>query len=95
VPVVRGTNTYAPWILAEIRPSGSGSTVIVRMTLHPVAVAVVLGVFLFLEYSESHARGTVVWWPLAALVVFHIVMYYVGFRPEANRVESLLRGLAK
>jgi len=95
VPVFRGTNTYAPWVRGELRPSGSGSTVDVQMTLHPVAMALVLGFFLFVEVSVSRAEGMVVWWPVAALVVFHIVMYYVGFRPETNRVEALLRELAK
>jgi hypothetical protein len=95
VPVIRGTNTYAPWVLATVRPSGPGSTLDVRMTIHPVAIAVVVAFFSFLEYSESRAVGTVVWWPLAALVAFHVVMYYVGFKPETNRVEACLRELAE
>jgi hypothetical protein len=65
------------------------------MTLHPVAIAGLVAFVLFLEYFESRALGTVVWWPFGALVVFHVVMYHVGFRPETNRVEAFLRELAE
>ena len=94
VPVIRGRNTYAPWELAEVRPAASGSTVDVQMTLHPVALALLLG-FALAGFFISRAGGTLNWWFLAAFGAFHIVMYYIGFKPETRRVESLLRDLVK
>src|SRR5262245_34093836 len=64
VPGVRGRNTYAPWILGEVRPEGAGTIVDLRMTLHPVAMMAVLGWFLLAEFVVF--RG-VSWTPVAML----------------------------
>src|SRR5215468_2447219 len=51
VPVIRGRNTYLPWVNATLTPADTGTTLDVRMTLHPVAIVTMLGFLLFLSVS--------------------------------------------
>jgi hypothetical protein len=95
IPVVRGQNSYAPWVLATLQPTHRGSAVDIRMTLHPVAIVAVLGLFSVVEYGAIRGDGGQAFWPVVGLIAFHVLMYYyVGFIPEARRVESLIRHLA-
>jgi len=94
VPVIRGMNTYAPRIFGRIRPSGSGCVVEGWMTLHPVALLVVLGFLLVPQYFALGSTGAVdVAW-LLIVAAFHVVMYYAGFRPEVRRAEAWIREVA-
>jgi hypothetical protein len=94
VPVIRGMNTYAPRILGRIRSTQTGSVIEGHMTLHPVIVLVLLGFLVVPQYRSLGENGTVdlVW--LAIVAVFHLVMYYAGFLPEARRVETWIRDVA-
>jgi hypothetical protein len=88
VPVIRGMNTYAPRISGRIRPSAGGSLVEGWMTLHPVALLVLLGFILVPQYFALGSTGTIdVAW-LLIVAGFHVVMYYAGFRPEVRRAEA-------
>jgi hypothetical protein len=94
VPVIRGMNTYAPRISGRIRPSANGSLVEGWMTLHPVALLILLGFILVPQYFALGSTGSVdVAW-LLIVAAFHVVMYYAGFRPEVRRAEAWIREVA-
>jgi hypothetical protein len=64
------------------------------MTLHPVALLVVLGFLLVPQYFALGTTGSVdVAW-LLIVAAFHVVMYYAGFRPEVRRAETWVREIA-
>jgi hypothetical protein len=94
VPLIRGMNTYAPRILGRIRSTHAGSVIEGRMTLHPVIVLVLLGFLIVPQYRVLGETGTVDFVWLGIVFVFHVVMYYAGFLPEARRVESWIREIA-
>lgn len=95
VPVVRGQNTYLPWVFGSVRDHDGGSEILLTQTLHPVAVAAVLGLFGCLEVaSVVHGDLGSATFVGAALLLFHIVMYYIGFVPEARRVETRIAEVA-
>jgi hypothetical protein len=58
-----------------------------------MAVLVVVGIVCVPEYLAIQAGGFNFWW-LAAMLAFHVVMYYVGFVPDAMNAESLVREVA-
>jgi hypothetical protein len=94
VSVIRGMNTYAPRISGRIRPTASGCVVEGWMTLHPVALLVLLGFILVPQYFALGSTGSVdVAW-LLIVAAFHLVMYYAGFRPEVRRAEAWIREVA-
>jgi hypothetical protein len=88
-----GRNTYAPWIRGSIHPHRDGSVIDVRMSIHPIGAGAVLAFALvpmwFARGTPSHA---LTW--LLAMLIFHVVMYYIGFRTEALDAEVLLREVA-
>jgi hypothetical protein len=87
-------NTYAPRISGRIRPNGSGCVVEGWMTLHPIALLVVLGFLLVPQYFALGSTGAVdVAW-LLIVAAFHVVMYFAGFRPEVRRAEAWIREVA-
>lgn len=92
--VARGRNTYAAWVLGRIEGVENGSRVAALLTLHPVAIAAVLAVFVGPQIlGWLNGTGLSAMWGVMFLV-FHTVMYYVGFQPEARRAERALRTLA-
>jgi hypothetical protein len=93
-PLIRGMNTYAPRILGRIRSTHTGCVIEGRMTLHPVIVLVLLGFLIVPQYRALGETGAVDFVWLGIVFVFHVVMYYAGFLPEARRVESWLREVA-
>jgi len=94
LPVEQGQNTYTAWTVGRIERAEGGSRLSVLMTLHPIAVVVVAAFFLGPQLLGwfGGADSSTLW--AGALVVFHIVMYYVGFRPAATRAENALRKVA-
>ena len=93
-PLIRGMNTYAPRILGRIRSTHTGCVIEGRMALHPVIVLVLLGFLIVPQYRALGETGAVDFVWLGIVFVFHVVMYYAGFLPEARRVESWLREVA-
>jgi hypothetical protein len=88
-----GQNTYAPWIRGTIRPEGDGSVIEVRMTLHPAAVVFVLSFWSFAVWLGRQSIEELLTVSVMSLV-FHVGMYYIGFRSEALDAEVLLREVA-
>jgi hypothetical protein len=91
--VPEGRNTYAPWLVGCVRQDGDGSTMELRMTLHPIAVMGTIGIACFPLWWWG-LDGTALLW-LGVMAGFHVVMYYVGFKADAWHAESLLHDLAR
>lgn len=96
LPVIRGRNTYLPLVRGQLRPGGIGTELEVTFSLHPLAIATIAFVFgmpLWVEYSKVGGLSPKIVPLLAAFLVLHALMYFIGFLPEARRAESLLRNL--
>ena len=93
--VAQGRNTYAAWVIGGIQQTEDGSCLSALLTLHSVAVVAVVALFAgpgILSWLKGGVASGL-WWAVM-LVPFHVVMYYVGFRPEAKRAEGALRRIA-
>ena len=93
-PSTSGRNTYLPWILGNITPVPQGARIDVILTLHPVAAVIMLAFFLwaeFLSISKSGEFNTII---LFAFIAFHLLLYFIGFLPEAGRSEQKIKELA-
>jgi hypothetical protein len=94
VPTVRGRNTYLPWVRGRMTPRAGGTEIQVVQTLHPIGVAAMVGFLILGLVLGSRAgdyRGAAIF--VAGLFVFHCVMYFIGFLPEARRAEERIRQL--
>jgi len=87
-----GRNTYAPWLVGCVRQDGDGSTMEVRMTLHPIAVMGTIGIACFPLWWWG-LEGTGLLW-LGVMAGFHVLMYYIGFKADAHNAESVLHELS-
>ena len=89
----KGTNTYAPRLRGKITQAANGQSLVrVTMSVRPVAVAILVGFFAFMEYQTWKAGDNVFIAPLV-LVVFHVALYIVGYHPEAVRARQILEGV--
>jgi hypothetical protein len=61
------------------------------MTMHPVAVVVVLAFVFGGEYLAITKEGALNLPFLGMFALFHMMLYYVGFLPEAKKAEQWLR----
>ena len=64
-------------------------------TLHPLAMIVIVALFSWVEYICISRSGRFNITILVILIIFHMVMYFVGFLPEATRTEETIRELAE
>jgi hypothetical protein len=94
VPAIRGRNTYLPWLVGTIQAETTGTVVTVVMTLHPIAIIAVLALLGGGQYLAIVREGGFNVLFLGMILAFHMVMYVVGFRPEARKAEERLRELA-
>jgi hypothetical protein len=93
IRVVKGRNSYNPWLLAKVSSASSGgSSIGVVMTVHPISAVLMLAFAVFA--LRPLLTGQPWWWvPPSLVVVFHLAMCDFGFVPEARRSENLLRQL--
>ena len=94
-PVIRGQNTYLPRVRGVVSGSPSGLALTLTQALHPLAVILVGLFFAFPILSAARAgslSGVLIF--LAALLIFHLVMFVVGFLPEAKRIRLRFAQLA-
>jgi hypothetical protein len=93
---ILGRNTYLPRLVGRFRAVDGGTELVVTMAIQPiVAIVVVLLFLIFPEYLLAVTKEgsvSVIW--LALMLVFHVVMWIIGFRPEAMWAEQQLRELA-
>lgn len=95
LPNIKGRNTYLPRILGNVTPSTNGCKISVALTLHPIAIILVLAFFVFGEYLAFSKEGHFNMFFALLLFVFHLVMYFIGFLPQSKRVESIIKGIAE
>jgi hypothetical protein len=90
-PVIPGRNTYLPRIIGSISAQSGGAEIRLTQMLHPVAIVgmmLVCGGPLVVSIWERDIASVL---GLSAMfLAFHILMYYVGFKPEARRIEARL-----
>jgi hypothetical protein len=89
---IRHRNTYLPWLNGKIKVDGKGSQIIVTMTLHPVAITLLLGIFFYLLHSVITSSGdpkTILLF-ISGAYIFHLLMYFTGFWPEVSFAEKRL-----
>jgi len=77
MPVIRGRNTYQPWLVGHVCSHPGGSTIRLVETFHPIQIGIIIAFFTLLVF-----------------LLFHCVMYFIGFLPEARRAEERIRELA-
>ena len=90
---IRNRNTYLPFLVGKINENENGSRIVVTMTLHPIAVLIMAGLFLltfrglFIPGGDAGAKLL----PFVMIMIFHLVMCLVGFNPEVSRAKKLLQ----
>jgi hypothetical protein len=91
LPIIRGRNTYLPWLLGSVAPSATGGARITAiMTLHPIAIMVMVAL-VGLAVQPSQAQGG--WISIVMLSLFHLGMCAYGFVLEVKNIETILRKL--
>ena len=93
--VTRGSNTYRPWLVGHICPRSDGSTIRLVETFHPIQIGIIIAFFTFGAVLGMRSTGVkALFATLLVFLLFHCVMYFIGFLPEARRAEKRIRELA-
>jgi hypothetical protein len=90
---IRGRNTYLPWLVGKIHTNNEGSQIVVSMSLHPLSVFVLLAAILYvfgIAFIPSGDIQSIILF-CSGVLVFHLVMYLIGFRPEVSRAKKRLK----
>ena len=95
MPVIRGRNTYQPWLVGHVCPHPAGSTIRLVETFHPIQIGIIIAFFTFPAVVGMRSTGVkALFATLLVFLLFHCVMYFIGFLPEARRAEERIRELA-
>jgi hypothetical protein len=90
---IRNRNTYLPLLVGKIYVHNEGSEIVVTMSLHPIAILLLLGLFSYFFYGlfipDGEAGAILLFCSVA--FVFHLVMYLMGFCPEVSRAKERLQ----
>jgi hypothetical protein len=92
LPTPRGRNTYQPRLRGRMTPRFDGTEIKIVQTLHPAGILIIVSVLIlgfFLARRVGDYRDII-----AGLLVFHGLMYFIGFLPQARRAEERMRQLA-
>jgi hypothetical protein len=94
-PVIRGRNTYLPWLVGHISPRPDGSTIRIVETFHPIQIGIIVAFFAFggVVVGGKSSLWSAVFGTLLLFFVFHSFMYFIGFLPEARKAEERIREL--
>jgi hypothetical protein len=94
MPIIRGRNTYQPWLVGHIIPRPEGSTIRVLETFHPIQIGIIIAFFTLPAVLGMRSSGVkALFATLLVFLLFHCVMYFIGFLPEARRAEDRIREL--
>ena len=95
MPVIRGRNTYQPWLVGHVCAHPGGSTIRLVETFHPIQIAIIVGFFTFggVVVGGKSSVWDAVFGTLLLFVIFHCVMYFIGFLPDARKAEERIRQL--
>ncbi len=90
---IRNRNTYLPLLVGKIHVNNEGSEIVVTMSLHPIAILVLLGLFSYLFYVNFVPSGDpgAIFVYCSGALIFHLVMYLMGFSPEVSRAKERLQ----
>ena len=88
---IKGYNTYSPFIICKYETDSNKTKVNLCFRLHYFAIVMVLAFFSLLEISIINDSGTFNYIVILVLLVFHCVMYFVGYLPGKNNVEKHFR----
>lgn len=92
LPTRRGRNTYQPWLLGKMTPRPDGTEIRIVQTLHPIGIVIIVGVLilgLYLGRRIGDYRNI-----LVGLFVFHCLLYFIGYWPQARHALARIRQLA-
>jgi hypothetical protein len=94
-PVIRGRNTYLPYLTGHIHARPDGSMILLVQTFSRVQIGIIVAFFTFGGVVVGGESG--VWQAffgaLILFLAFHCVMYFVGFLPDARKAEARIREL--
>jgi hypothetical protein len=94
MPVIQGRNTYQPWLIGRIVPQPGGSKIHLLQTFHPVQIVIISAFFFLPGIIGTRTVGPKALLMAASLfLLFHVVMYFIGFLPEARKAERRIREL--
>jgi hypothetical protein len=91
---IKGRNTYLPWVRGQFKPVVNGTHIIVTFSLHPIGIVAMLTFFLWaaflsVYYGDFAAIGILT----IIFIILHCVLYVIGYVPEKEKAESILRGI--
>ena len=75
IPTIKGRNTYLPWIIGSYAPDVNGCSVNMIMTIHPMAVILILFFFVFPQYLFISSGGSFNILYAIAIIALHFVLY--------------------
>ena len=79
---IRGRNSYLPIVSGRFEKSNEGTTLHLRIVVHPsVGIFILIVLFVAGHAAFHHLAGSAVAVILIG-VVFHIFMYVIGYQPE-------------
>ena len=84
------------WVarVRALQSAESGTETRIVESLHPIVIALFVGVFVVLPLVlGGFGRSFIIW--LALLFFSHIVMYFIGFVPAARKAEDRIRHIAE
>jgi hypothetical protein len=94
MPVIQGRNTYQPWLVGHVCQCPYGSTIRIVETFHPIQIGIIIAFFTFAAVLGMRSSGvSALFATLLVFLLFHCVMYFIGFLPEARRAEERIREL--
>jgi len=96
MPVIQGQNTYQPWLVGQISPHARGSTIRVIETFHPLQIVIIVAFFALGGLVGMRTAGPKSFLMAgSAFLLFHLIMYFIGFLPEARKAERRIRDLVE
>jgi len=96
MPVIQGQNTYQPWLVGQISPHARGSTIRVIETFHPLQIVIIVAFFALGGRVGMRTAGPKSFLMAgSAFLLFHLIMYFIGFLPEARKAERRIRDLVE
>ena len=94
MPVIRGRNTYQPWLVGQVSPRPGGTTIRLVETFHPIQIGVIIAFFTFPAVLGMRSSGVkALFATLLVFLLFHCVMYFIGFLSEARKADERIREL--
>ena len=89
MPKIKGRNSYNPWIIGSYQPKTNGCQIKMTIMIHPLVIIVMLFFFIFPQYLTISKGGSFNVIFFIVILIFHFIMYFLGYLPEAKKIEKL------